>query len=109
MPLLTIASACCRISVSLMLQPNVFQEFQPMGGVRATPLSRACAAVPGRLAPTDARSRPAARAVTQRCRRRRWFIASPWSMRLTGGGADPARLDDGLVACVTGGSLRTVA
>ena len=43
MPLLTIASAICRISVSLMLQPNVFQLFQPIGGVRATPFSSAWA------------------------------------------------------------------
>ncbi|WP_326563352.1 hypothetical protein [Micromonospora sp. NBC_01796] len=31
-------SAICLINVSLMLQPNVFQVFQPIGGVRATPL-----------------------------------------------------------------------
>ena len=43
MPLVTIASAIWRISVSLMLQPKVFQVFQPIGGVRATPLSSACA------------------------------------------------------------------
>src|SRR3954471_9594167 len=36
-------SAICLISDSLMLQPKVFQLFQPMGGVRATPLSRALA------------------------------------------------------------------
>jgi hypothetical protein len=38
MPLATMASAICRIRVSLMLHPNVFQVFQPIGGVRATPL-----------------------------------------------------------------------
>ena len=43
MPVLTIASAIWRISVSLMLQPKVFQVFQPIGGVRATPLSSAWA------------------------------------------------------------------
>ena len=66
MPLLTIASAICRISVSLMLQPNVFQVFQPIGGVRATPFSSACAL--GALMPnTTAGSRtPTARTDNQR-------------------------------------------
>src|SRR5215831_2358239 len=43
MPDFTIASAACLISVSLTLQANLFQVFQPMGGVRArlaeTPVS----------------------------------------------------------------------
>src|SRR5262252_11032343 len=43
-PLETIASAMDLIISSLTLQPNLFQLFQPMGGVSATPLShaRAC-------------------------------------------------------------------
>src|SRR3954451_15966806 len=61
MPLLTIASAICRIRVSLMLQPNVVQLFQPIGGVRATPLSRACAAgLPRTAVAPDRSSTPAA-------------------------------------------------
>ncbi|WP_374194507.1 hypothetical protein [Amycolatopsis sp. MtRt-6] len=43
MPELTIASVICLINASLMLQPNVFQEFHPIGGVRATPFSNASA------------------------------------------------------------------
>jgi len=35
MPEAAIASACCRISCSLTLQANLFQEFQPIGGVGA--------------------------------------------------------------------------
>src|SRR5262252_4441678 len=35
MPDFTIASAACLMSVSLTLQANLFQVFQPMGGVRA--------------------------------------------------------------------------
>src|SRR5258706_13865692 len=34
MPDFTIASAICRIMSSLTLQPNLFQLFHPMGGVR---------------------------------------------------------------------------
>src|ERR1019366_3922537 len=41
MPLETMASAACLIRSSLTLQENLFQLFQPMGGVRANPLSRA--------------------------------------------------------------------
>src|SRR5688500_16895989 len=41
MPLATIASAICRTRVSLILHPNVFQLFHPIGGVRATPFSSA--------------------------------------------------------------------
>src|SRR5208283_227506 len=37
MPLDTSASAAARMSFSLTLQPNLFQLFQPMGGVRARP------------------------------------------------------------------------
>ncbi|MFB9684529.1 hypothetical protein [Amycolatopsis plumensis] len=40
---MTIVSAICLINDSLMLQPNVFHEFHPIGGVRATPLSNASA------------------------------------------------------------------
>jgi hypothetical protein len=37
MPLATIESAVCSTSVSLMSEANVFQVFQPIGGVRASP------------------------------------------------------------------------
>src|SRR6185295_16077995 len=40
MPLETMASAVSRISCSLTSQPKWFQLFQPIGGVRARPLSR---------------------------------------------------------------------
>ncbi|WP_370444708.1 hypothetical protein [Amycolatopsis sp. CA-128772] len=40
---MTIVSAICLINASLMLQPNVFHEFHPIGGVRATPFSNASA------------------------------------------------------------------
>src|SRR5438309_11384238 len=39
MPLATIASAISLINCSLTLHPNLFQLFQPIGGVRASPLS----------------------------------------------------------------------
>src|SRR5580704_2446979 len=42
MPLETTASAACLIRSSLTLQANLFQLFQPIGGVRASPLSSAC-------------------------------------------------------------------
>src|SRR5215831_2974002 len=42
-PLETIASAMDLIISSLTLQPNLFQLFQPIGGVSATPLSQAFA------------------------------------------------------------------
>src|ERR1700683_5252981 len=41
MPELTTASAAPLMRSSLTLQPNLFQLFQPIGGVRAKPLSRA--------------------------------------------------------------------
>src|SRR5205807_4490924 len=41
MPLLTRASAADLTRSSVTLQPKRFQLFQPMGGVRARPLSRA--------------------------------------------------------------------
>src|SRR5262252_7037300 len=41
MPLATMPSAMDLMRSSLTLQPNLFQEFQPMGGVRQRPLSRA--------------------------------------------------------------------
>src|SRR5512142_1908768 len=60
MPLLTMASATLLIRLSLMLQPNLFQLFQPMGGVRARPLSSA------RAGAAEASRSPAARDVTMR-------------------------------------------
>src|SRR5690348_9160650 len=61
MPVLTMLSAAPRISDSLMLQKKVFQLFQPIGGVRPTPLSRACAGVAeATIAVPDSSSRPAA-------------------------------------------------
>src|ERR1039458_4893633 len=45
MPLPAMASAVARTTCSLRpSQANLFQLFQPIGGVRATPLSRACRA-----------------------------------------------------------------
>src|SRR5271165_2926184 len=41
MPVRTMESAACLIRSSLTLQANLFQLFQPMGGVRASPLSSA--------------------------------------------------------------------
>src|ERR1041384_1337258 len=41
MPFATSASAVWWINASLTLQPNEFQSSQPIGGVRATPLSSA--------------------------------------------------------------------
>src|SRR5271165_6350079 len=41
MPVRTMASAACLIRSSLTSQANLFQLFQPMGGVRASPLSSA--------------------------------------------------------------------
>src|SRR5919197_6455281 len=46
MPVLTTASAISRISFSLTLQPNLFQLFQPIGGVLASPLSSERARAP---------------------------------------------------------------
>src|SRR5947208_11405873 len=42
MPLATIPSAVSLISWALTSQPKWFQLFQPMGGVRARPLSSGC-------------------------------------------------------------------
>jgi len=39
MPLATMASAVSIINLSLMLHLNLFQLFQPIGGVRASPFS----------------------------------------------------------------------
>src|SRR6266852_501579 len=49
MPLATIASAISLINCSLTLQANLFQLFQPIGGVRARPLptARALVRAPG--------------------------------------------------------------
>ena len=91
--MLTIASAIRRISVSLMLQPNVFQLFQPIGGVRATPLSSACAAGAPRTARLpDSRSTPEAMAVFQRFS----FI----SCRLPVTGEAKPRVSDNEISCL---------
>src|SRR5437588_614164 len=50
MPVLTSASAISLINFSLTLQPNLFQLFQPIGGVRASPLSSARARASNALA-----------------------------------------------------------
>src|SRR6478672_7750269 len=55
MPLPTMASAMPLIMSSLTLQPNLFQLFQPIGGVRASPLSQARAS--GTLVATSPSSR----------------------------------------------------
>nr|BFE70113.1 hypothetical protein GCM10020092_034140 [Actinoplanes digitatis] len=68
MPELTMLSAMPRINDSLMLQKNVFQLFHPIGGVRPTPFSRACAgeaAVETNAVPDSSRS-PAASMVLRR-------------------------------------------
>src|SRR5712692_2008720 len=52
MPLLTRASAADLTRSSLTLQPKRFQLFQPIGGVRARPFSRACAGGTQKRAPT---------------------------------------------------------
>ncbi|GAA4474087.1 hypothetical protein GCM10023170_096100 [Phytohabitans houttuyneae] len=64
-----------------MLQPKVFHEFQPIGGVLATPLFNACA---GWLAPTA--TAPTAAAVTvaiisaaRAQRARATFVDLTWS------------------------------
>src|SRR5256884_875146 len=61
MPLLTTASAISRMSLSLTLQPNLFQLFQPIGGVGARDAD-VCADVAG--------ARRAAKAPTTRQARR---------------------------------------
>jgi hypothetical protein len=64
MPELTIVSAICLINASLMLQPNVFHEFHPIGGVRATPFSNASADdVCSTAVIADSSSTPAANSV----------------------------------------------
>src|SRR4051794_37118487 len=53
------ASAVCLTIVSVMPQWNLFQLFQPMGGVRARPLSRAGAgAAASASRPTVTAARP---------------------------------------------------
>src|SRR5438309_9593683 len=64
MPLATIASAASLISCSLTLQPKWFQLFHPIGGVRASPLSRA--ARPGPGATTGAMSSTASNGLARR-------------------------------------------
>src|ERR1700730_8512344 len=63
MPLATIASAISLINCSLTLQPNLFQLFQPIGGVRASPLSSENNAVVFELITN--RTSPATLAVSQ--------------------------------------------
>ena len=46
MPVLNSASAISLINFSLTLQPNLFQLFQPIGGVFASPLSSERARAP---------------------------------------------------------------
>src|SRR5712692_1004817 len=53
MPLLTRASAADLTRSSLTLQAKRFQLFQPIGGVRARPFSRACAGGTQKRIPTD--------------------------------------------------------
>src|SRR5713226_8515820 len=57
MPVLTTASAISRISLSLTLQPNLFQLFQPMGGVAATAGVACACAAGGRAVAARARIR----------------------------------------------------
>src|SRR5437870_1264896 len=67
MPLATIASAASLISCSLTLQPKWFQLFHPIGGVRASPLSRAARAPrPGPGATTGAMSSTASNGLARR-------------------------------------------
>src|SRR6185369_13691645 len=54
MPLDTIASAISLIRFSLTLQANLFQLFQPIGGVLARPLSCACTLVQQAMKKTTA-------------------------------------------------------
>src|SRR6185503_5075313 len=88
MPELAMASAICRISDSLMLQPNVFQLFHPIGGVRATPFSRACAAPGASVAAPGSRSSAAASMVVKRLMDYRlvqiWLVAPVQVDRTTG-------------------------
>src|SRR4051794_11370268 len=82
------ASAICRISVSLMLQPKVFQLFQPIGGVRATPFSSACAAgAEATLRAPEISNSPATSAVFRRLTGYRlvhcWFAAAVQVHRTT--------------------------
>src|SRR5205809_7472561 len=61
------ASAVSLISCSLTLQPKWFQLFQPMGGVRARPLSRSAReARPGPGVTTGATSSAASSGVARR-------------------------------------------
>src|SRR5882762_7793490 len=67
MPLATIASAVSLINCSLTLQPKWFQLFHPMGGVRASPLSRTAREVgPGLGATTGAMSSTASNGLARR-------------------------------------------
>jgi len=59
MPVATMASAISRINDSLTSQPNLFHEFQPMGGVGARPSSLA-ASVIGTTRSSTTMVRPAA-------------------------------------------------
>src|SRR4051794_31451761 len=82
MPELTTASAICLISVSLMLQPKVFQEFQPSGGVRATPLSSARAGPACSTTTPPAATSSAAHAADRTRHRTECFMLSgPFAVR----------------------------
>src|SRR6267378_256656 len=71
MPLLTRASAADLTRSSVTLQAKRFQLFQPMGGVRARPFSRACT---GRTEPRNARNKSK---INERNFLRRALISSP--------------------------------
>ena len=61
MPDFTTASAISLIMSSLTLQPNLFHEFHPMGGVGASPAEGDCAKV------NDANSRTEKKTAEKKC------------------------------------------
>src|SRR5437016_8788501 len=71
MPLLTRASAVDLTRSALMLQAKRFQLFQPMGGVRARPFSRAH---PGGTETSSERNKSK---INERSSLKRAFISSP--------------------------------
>src|SRR5260370_29414866 len=60
MPLLTMASAISRMSLSLTLHPNLFQLFHPIGGVSASDAD-ACAEAAGASSVAEGATRRLAR------------------------------------------------
>src|ERR1700691_30064 len=84
MPLETMASAACLIRSSLTLQANLFQLFQPMGGVRASPLSSAC------KLPVAARKPRAAIPTAARPMRTFMFMSLAYHIAPASGRADQA-------------------